>query len=414
MLYNTHNGEITMKKIIILLMLSSALPAHSMQYWNTLKSKASNAYTYLAQSRDALKQKIANNPATTKAFIKAIVPVCSATACSIASFYTLKKHLRLGGILAGMSLAFSCQSGIAFSDLYSNYTHLQRTDAENTSNYIKIREMILTNKINIAEESLSEGESLFNLMASKFDDADLIQHIINKGVPVDGPGFPYPLAIALYANHFKVAQCLLSNNVNINEKDLINGRTLIKFFCEGTGEKSIRPIEWLIKNDADIHIQDIDGYTPLHYTYRNPTAAQLLIKNGADINNADNIDQDTPLQMILKSLSEEYDVLPTMLILLEAGAHINHVNLVGKSALHSACEGNKNKTVIATLLYYGAHKNSIDRFGKKAVDYATDPEIIDLLNSDKIPTLPTQVRQLLVEKHPYSHTKLQQREIGKK
>lgn len=64
--------------------------------------------------------------------------------------------------------------------------------------------------------------------------------------------------------------------------------------------------------------------------------------------------------------------------LLEAGADLEARNLLGRTPLHSAADGDF-PAIVAALLDAGAEVNPTDRFGRTPLDRARHPDIIALL-----------------------------------
>ena len=136
----------------------------------------------------------------------------------------------------------------------------------------------------------------------------------------------------------------------------------------------------LISAGANINIQDEEGITPLH------TAAELgkkdivseLINSGADVNIED-IYGNTPVHA---ALNQDRFVTAKKLIQ-AAGMNVNIQNAEGITPLHIAVKSSnkKAKDIISELLSKGADVNIKDDKGKRPIDYATDPEIKDLLET---------------------------------
>ena len=62
----------------------------------------------------------------------------------------------------------------------------------------------------------------------------------------------------------------------------------------------------------------------------------------------------------------------------EAGADLEARNLLGRTPLHSAADGDY-PAIVAALLEAGAEVNPTDRFGRTPLDRARHPDIIALL-----------------------------------
>jgi ankyrin repeat protein len=91
----------------------------------------------------------------------------------------------------------------------------------------------------------------------------------------------------------------------------------------------------LIENGADVHAQDINGDTPLHYYPSNVAGCELLIAHGADVN-AENNNGRTPLHRAVEMQS-----IGTIRLLIENGANVHAQDINGdtpSSVAHSNTE----------------------------------------------------------------------------
>ncbi len=130
----------------------------------------------------------------------------------------------------------------------------------------------------------------------------------------------------------------------------------------------------LIDNGADVNAVDNDGTTPAMIAAMDgsPETLKVLIDNGADLNSADNAGR-TPL--ILAVLSPET----------KADISLSHVTpqavaMVKPQVIESLGEYPDVVNTVKLLLKAGVDVNAKDKAGKTARDYATDAEVIRLLD----------------------------------
>jgi ankyrin repeat protein len=109
----------------------------------------------------------------------------------------------------------------------------------------------------------------------------------------------------------------------------------------------------LLKAGADIHASDKNGVTALHHAvrFRSPTAVSVLIKHGANVNQACRRNGSTPL----------------------------HRAATQTGAPGTAGKGEAARKIIELLLAAGADPAIKNKMGKKPADYVTDHELRALL-----------------------------------
>ncbi len=125
-------------------------------------------------------------------------------------------------------------------------------------------------------------------------------------------------------------------------------------------QRNPKMAEMLLKNGADINARDSSGNTPLHRAISkgkdNIQTIFLLLQTGADVNAPDKY-QYTPLHF-----ATMYRDTPVVQLLLKRGADVNKTNFKGDTALHKAVRKLDLKG-IQLLLDHGAAVNAKNRKG---------------------------------------------------
>lgn len=249
---------------------------------------------------------------------------------------------------------------------------------------------------------------------------------VNARQGADGPS---ALSIAVALGYSDMVSMLLANKADITIG--ISPTTSLLGYASMLARADI--MEELLKHGAQANSRDSRSLaTPLHITATGnaliadsiklmgnaslvkqhqahmdaPAACRALLKYGADVNAAD-IDGTTPLMIAAMDGCTE-----TLSVLLESGANIRATDTQGRTALMLAVMSPEAKADISLshvspasatkvkphvirsmsqypdvagtvklLLKAGANVQIKDKHGKRAVDYAVDPQVIQLLEA---------------------------------
>lgn len=120
-------------------------------------------------------------------------------------------------------------------------------------------------------------EFLFCIVAQS-NDLERVRVLLNKGTPVDiedAAGYT-ALHYAARNGHRKICQELLSNGANVNAVTRSGKATPLH---RAVTQNHIHIVELLLTANADVNLQDSDGFTPLHRAIMSdcPVIAKLLI-----------------------------------------------------------------------------------------------------------------------------------------
>jgi tankyrase len=125
--------------------------------------------------------------------------------------------------------------------------------------------------------------------------------------------------------------------------------------CERNADpkKQRRQIEALLRAGADIHETDKNGVTPLHHAvrFRSPAAVQVLLENGASVNQ--------PCQ--------------------RSGSTALHRAVTSSGAPQTAGKRAAAQEIIEILMRFGADPTAKNKNGKRPADYVRDEQLLRLL-----------------------------------
>jgi hypothetical protein len=137
-------------------------------------------------------------------------------------------------------------------------------------------------------------------------------------------------------------------------------------------------VEYLLENNANPNIQNIDGLTALHLSARagKNDMVRTLLDYKADPNIQDNHDMTPIMYAVMRNKNRDhYDVIK---MLLKHAANPNLVNYKGLTPLIMAADNN-DYDVVKLLLKHLAMPLVKDPHGRTAFDLATDEKIKELL-----------------------------------
>ncbi|MCX5922531.1 MAG: ankyrin repeat domain-containing protein [Candidatus Dependentiae bacterium] len=135
-------------------------------------------------------------------------------------------------------------------------------------------------------------------------------------------------------------------------------------------------VEMLIKAGADVNVKDKDGNSPLAVAVlsNNKDIVEILIRAKADVKINNRRGQPVLSDAVTQG---DKDIVG---LLLGSGADANTKNKNGRSVLMQAVEKN-DATLVSMLIKAGADVNAKDLQGRTAANFATTPEIKQLLES---------------------------------
>lgn len=175
------------------------------------------------------------------------------------------------------------------------------------------------------------------------------------------------LMSASKSGNTEIQKLLISFNANINFKD-DSGRTpLIQACIHG----QLEAVKLLREHQADFHEFDRAGFSALHYAVDSGNCAMIewMVKNGADINIADQVAGWTPL-LRCASIQGNRQVGHT---LLRCGADINATDNHGKTSLMISVINN-HQPLLELLLEYRADLCAVNKIGRTAYGMAVSME----------------------------------------
>lgn len=224
------------------------------------------------------------------------------------------------------------------------------------------------------------------LMAVGNGHIEIVNMLLAKGADIEianGEDLTTPLIMAIFKKHTQIVKLLLEYNADIykansslqtpfmaacgsnileivtmvldkcpedQRKKLIDQKDSLQwtglfFACSQNGKNNIEIIQTLIANNADIHVIDWDGISPLMIAagHGHTPTVELLLKHGADINLTDRFGN-TPLIYACKGGHAE-----TATTLLRSGASLYHVNKENNSAMQCAIINDHYSTLTALL-----------------------------------------------------------------
>ena len=163
--------------------------------------------------------------------------------------------------------------------------------------------------------------------------------------------------------------------ININIQNDRGNSAL--FYSLGIDNNSIT--QMFLELGADVNIKNIYGHTPLINAVKDIKDIQLvklLIDTGADVNIID----ETGITALGYSVSskEDNNSIAITDLLLKSGAKVNRESTQATTALMRAAKSN-NFNSVKLLLITGANINATNAANKTAINFATQPDVVQLL-----------------------------------
>ena len=198
-------------------------------------------------------------------------------------------------------------------------------------------------------------------------------NILNK----DNIGLPLNIDLlnwAIKKNHMDLFLMILNNSTDLNAVDNL-GQTALNCAVIFDNQSAVK---MLLNKGANVNSINTRKESALMHSMSHTHAtdiASILIENGADINLFTNTDA---LYWAVKS--DNYKMVQ---LLVDAGANLNSVDLVGNTALIQAIFRN-NKEMVKLLVNSGIDITIKNMYGKNTLDYAENyPSILEILNDCK-------------------------------
>ncbi len=155
-----------------------------------------------------------------------------------------------------------------------------------------------------------------------------------------------PLHVAAYWGRTKATEILLEHSARTDLRDN-QQRTILHAAALGTKPELM---EILLRREVELNAQDEDGYTPLHYTVKNPWVNLCADVCTSHCNS-----------------------------LIKSGANVNATNSYGECALHLACKLDGGSQLVEILLRKGAIVDLADERGNTPALCARDWETLQTL-----------------------------------
>jgi ankyrin repeat protein len=225
------------------------------------------------------------------------------------------------------------------------------------------------------------GRTLHSLISSntttvvqkRFVNASL-KRFINAGTDIDYPddGGDSPLTFAIRSNKFYLAECLIKLGANVNCVDKQGVTPLMWIIQQIDSDDGFKLLQLLLTKNVSLEMQDVDGYSALHYATErgNGQIVREIVRANA---NLETVNNDGETALILAS-KDDNDLMIKFLI--SVGSNINHRRSDGDSALDIAVNKDHIDTV-RELVHAGVDVFAVNDDGLTV--FQTTPEITRIL-----------------------------------
>ncbi len=199
-----------------------------------------------------------------------------------------------------------------------------------------------------------------------------------------------PLMVAASAaGNVATVRYLIEKGANVQALNRLQGNALLR----SSGMSEPETLRILLEHGANAHLADGAGFNGLHNATAFPDCERirLLLAAGADPNSFNTfagVVRKGPIALVHQSplmLAAPYSDEDTIAKLLQAGAHVNEVDIRKMSPLmFSIATDRANPSVMRQLIAAGADVNAKDQNGESALTWARkyrNPEILSILES---------------------------------
>ena len=182
------------------------------------------------------------------------------------------------------------------------------------------------------------------IQAIENNDEVKVEELLRQKISPNSRGFKNmymsPLKLAASKNNKSTVDSLIKYGADVKEKGVIS-------FALGNAEV----LKLLIAHGADVNDNSVDWQSPLHNAISSEMldSADLLIKNGANINDQNNMSKRTPLQN-----AAQYGKEQSVKWLLEHGANVNLTDSRGETAFTIGASYKASAKILKMLIDYGA------------------------------------------------------------
>lgn len=212
------------------------------------------------------------------------------------------------------------------------------------------------------------GDSPLHAAAKRKGGSEAVELLVAKGADVNAKDDfgNTPLQISVASGNYRVAESLLKNGAEIKVRDKSDKTVLHQAAQKGAYNMS----EMLIKYGSDVNAKNKDGWTPLHAT----VLSDSLFRHGRAFLKKGKKPQG------FSKFAGHYEIAE---LLLKNGANINAVNNNGTTALNLAAQKGYYR-MVELFLKKGADVNISDNNGCTPLCAATkkgDKDIVELLKT---------------------------------
>ena len=203
----------------------------------------------------------------------------------------------------------------------------------------------------------------------------LVQTLIDFGAKFKESGFHEAIFASIKNESTNMFEILMRNGLDVNKRYEVGSRHF-KLLHYATEVANLNVIKLLIENGANINEKD-DLQTPLHISliYKRREITKFLIRNGASINLKVKINNETVTPLHLAILYSWQDIIEH---LVTNGADINALDWCNDSPLHYAVQTN-NEEAVKLLLKNAADLSIKNANNQTALDVAKDKKYQQIL-----------------------------------
>ena len=138
--------------------------------------------------------------------------------------------------------------------------------------YLEILRILLANEVDVNVQNIYGDTAL--MLAVKYEQFEIVEVLVAHGADVNVQKSHGTTALLIsIEKDFKIMKVLLVHGADVNAKYFSNGKTALMV---AASQERLEVVEALVEYEADVHAQDNEGWTALHWAWNHDEIIEVL------------------------------------------------------------------------------------------------------------------------------------------